>query len=322
MSLDPEQKEAADASTLGYHLRMQKIIPHLWFDTQAKEAAHFYVDAFGAGSKITHSSVLKNTPSGDCDILSFDVRGFSFMAISAGPYFTFNPSISFMLNFDPSVMPDAREQLDALWAKLSEGGKALMPLQEYPFSKRYGWIQDKYGLSWQLILTNPEGEPRPFIIPSLMFTGDNTGKAEEAIDFYVSVFKDSKKGTVAPYPAGASPEPAAKIMFAEFMLEQQWFTAMDSGHMHQFGFNEAVSLLVKCETQQEIDEYWGKLSAVPEAEQCGWLKDKFGLVWQISPAVMDEMMKGTPEQVARVTASFLKMKKFDLAALQQAFDGK
>lgn len=300
---------------------MQKIIPHLWFDTQAVEAANFYVAAFGGDSKVTHASIVKNTPSGDCDMVSFELMGFSFMAISAGPYFKLNPSISFMLNFDPSVDSKAEEHLNALWAKLSEGGTPLMPLQEYPFSKRYGWIQDKFGLSWQLILTRPEGEPRPFIIPSLMFTGDITGKAEEAMDFYVSVFKDSMRGMTAPYPAGASPEPAAKIMFAEFMLERQWFTAMDSGHMHAFGFNEAVSLLVTCETQQEIDEYWSKLSAAPEAEQCGWLKDKYGLSWQIAPAAMREMMRGTPEQVGRVTQAFLQMKKFDLAALDRAYRG-
>lgn len=298
---------------------MQKIIPHLWFDTEAKEAAEFYVSAFGKDSKITHSSVLKNTPSGDCDVLSFDLCGYSFMAISAGPYFKINPTISFMLNFDPSLDPDARKNLDALWEKLSDGGTALMPLDAYPFSDHYGWIQDKYGVSWQLILTKPEGDPRPFIIPSMMFTGDMTGKADEAIDFYVSIFKNSKRGMTAPYPEGASPEPAAKIMFAEFMLENQWFTAMDSGHMHKFGFNEAISLLVKCQTQEEIDEYWNALSAVPEAEQCGWLKDKYGVSWQISPTLIDEVMQsGDQEKIARVTQAFLSMKKFDLAALQKA----
>lgn len=301
---------------------MQKIIPHLWFDTQAKEAAEFYVNAFGEGSKITHSSVLHNTPSGDCDVLSFNLRGYSFMAISAGPYFKFNPSISFMLNFDPSINPDARKDFDQLWEKLSEGGNVLMPLDTYPFSEHYGWIQDKYGVSWQLILTKPEGEPRPFIIPSLMFTGDMTGKADEAIDSFVSVFKDSKRGMTAPYPPGASPEPTAKIMFAEFMLEGQWFTAMDSGHMHKFSFNEAISLLVRCETQEEIDHYW-QLSASPESEQCGWLKDKYGVSWQISPANLDEMLAGgDQEKVDRVTKAFLQMKKFDLAELKKAYEGK
>ncbi len=304
-----------------YYRLMQKIIPHLWFDTQAAEAAEWYVAAFGKGSKITSKTVLTGTPSGDCDVLAYELRGHKFMSISAGPYFKLNPSVSFMLNFDPSVDPKAREDLEALWATLSEGGNALMPLQEYPFSKLYGWIQDKYGVSWQLILTNPEGEPRPFLMPSLMFTGDITGKAEEAIDYYVSVFKNSKRGMTAHYPPGASPEPAAKVMFADFMLEGQWFTAMDSGHMHTFGFSEAVSLLVKCADQAEIDALWAKLSAVPEAEQCGWCKDKFGLSWQINPANMEEMMAGDPAAVKRVTEAFLKMKKFDLAALEKAYRG-
>jgi len=302
---------------------MQKIIPHLWFDTQAVEAAQFYVSAFGNGSKITHQSKITNTPSGDCDIVSFDLCGYSFMGISAGPAFTINPCISFMLNFDPSKDPDARKNLDVLWEKLSDGGTALMPLDTYPFSDHYGWIQDKYGVNWQLILTKPEGEPRPFIIPSLMFTGDMTGKADEAIDFYVSVFKNSKRGLTAPYPEGASPEPAAKIMFAEFMLEGQWFTAMDSGHMHKFGFNEAVSLLVNCKDQEEIDYYWDKLSAVPEAEQCGWLKDAYGLSWQISPAaMMDILGGGNQEKIDRVMQAFMPMKKVNIAALTEAAEGK
>ena len=230
---------------------MQKIVPHLWFNKEAVEAAEFYVAAFGSDSKITHKSVIRDTPSGDCDIVSFDLAGYSFMGISAGPHFKLNPSVSFMLNFDQSDDKDARKNLDALWEKLSEGGEPLMPLDTYPFSERYGWIKDKYGVTWQLILTKPEGEPRPFIIPSMMFTGDMTGKADEAIDFYVSVFKDAKRGLTAPYPPGASPEPAAKLMFAEFMLEGQWFTAMDSGHMHKFSFSEAISLLVRCEDQKE-----------------------------------------------------------------------
>lgn len=302
---------------------MQKIIPHLWFDKEAKEAAEFYVKAFGGDSKITSTQVLKNTPSGDCDVMSFDLRGFSFMSISAGPYFKLNPSISFMVNFDPSADPKADENLDDLWKKLSEGGTPLMPLDKYDFSDRYGWIQDKYGVSWQLILTKAEGEPRPFIIPSLMFTGDNTGKADEAIDFWTSAFRDSKRGMTAQYPEGAAPEKAAKIMFADFMLEGQWFAAMDSGHMHKFGFNEAVSLLVRAEDQADIDYYWEKLSAVPEAEQCGWLKDKYGVSWQINPVALDEMMKsGDQAKVDRVTQAFLQMKKFDLAKLQEAAEGK
>jgi len=301
---------------------MQKIIPHLWFDTQAKEAADFYVSAF-KDSKITASTTITDTPSGDCDIVSFDLSGYSFKAISAGPYFKINPSVSFMLNFDPSKDENAKANLDELWAALSEGGTALMPLGEYPFSKHYGWIQDKYGVSWQLILTNPDGEDRPFIIPSILFVGDACGKAEEASEFYLSVFKDARRGALARYPAGMEPDKEGTIMFTDFQLEGQWFTAMDSAHEHAFSFSEAISFIVNCDTQEEIDYYWEKLSAVPESEQCGWLKDKFGLSWQIVPTAMDTMMTtATPEQLARVTQSFLAMKKFNIAELERAYAGE
>ncbi len=299
---------------------MQKIIPHLWFDTQAKEAAEFYVSAFD-NSKITNITTLHDTPSGDAETVSFELDGYSFMAISAGPYFKINPAISFMLNFDPSKDERAEEKLRALWEKLSEGGKAMMPLQEYPFSKLYGWVEDKFGVSWQLILTNPEGEERPFIIPSLLFVKEMCGKAEAAREFYMSVFKNSKPGTLALYPAGM-PQKEGTVMFSDFQLEGQWFTAMDGEGSHEFAFNEGISLMVKCDSQEEIDYYWSKLSAVPESEQCGWLKDSFGVSWQITPARMDAMMReGTPEQIKRVTRAFLQMKKFDIAKLEEAYNG-
>ncbi len=298
---------------------MQKITPHLWFDKEAKEAAEFYASIFPE-SKVTNITTLHNTPSGDTDVVSFELWGQKFMAISAGPLFKFNPSVSFFVNFDPSREENARKKLDAMWEKLSEGGTALMPLDKYPFSERYGWLQDKYGLSWQLILTDPEGDPRPPIVPSLLFVGDLCGKAEEAINFYLSVFKNSKQGLIARYPKGMEPDKEGTVMFADFMLENQWFAAMDSAHEHNFSFNEAVSFMVSCDTQKEIDDYWEKLSAVPEAEQCGWLKDKYGVSWQIVPIAMDEMMsKGTPEQINRVTQAFLKMKKFNIESLKQAY---
>lgn len=302
---------------------MQKIVPHLWFDTQAKEAAEFYAETFGNGSAVTHTARITGTPSGDCDVVTFRLWGYEFMGISAGPAFKANPSISFMVNFDPSQNANAGQDLERIWKALADGGGILMELGEYPFSKRYGWVVDKYGFSWQLILTNPEGDERPLIIPSLMFTGDLTGKADEAIDFYVSSFKDAKRGATAPYPEGVAPEKSAKIMFAEFMLEKQWFTAMDSGHMHAFGFNEAVSLLARCDTQEEIDAYSDKLSAVPAAEQCGWLKDKYGVSWQVSPTGWEEMMKsGDQPAIDRAMRAFLQMRRVDLAALRKAYDGK
>jgi predicted 3-demethylubiquinone-9 3-methyltransferase (glyoxalase superfamily) len=300
-----------------------KITPHLWFDKEAREAAEFYTAAFGNGSKITNITTLHDTPSGDADSVSFELLGQPFMAISAGPLFKFNPSVSFFVNFDPSRQANARQELDALWEKLSAGGTLLMPLDRYPFSERFGWVADKYGLTWQLILSNPAGEERPSIVPSLLFVGEVCGKAEQAIAFYLSVFKDARQGAIFRYGKGQEPEQEGTVMFSDFMLEGQWFSAMDSALEHNFAFNEAISFIVNCETQDEIDYYWEKLSAVPEAEQCGWLKDQFGLSWQIVPTAMGEMLsKGTREQIDRLTQAFLPMKKFDIARLQQAYAGK
>ena len=300
---------------------MQKIVPHLWFDREARDAAEFYTAIF-PDSRITSNVELHNTPSGDTQIVTFNLSGYTFMAINGGPYFKFNPAISFMVNFDPSRDDQARKNLDVLWLNLAQGGTELMPLQEYPFSKRYGWIQDKYGLSWQLILTDPTGDERPFIVPSLMFVKEQSGKAEEAGDYYLSVFKNSRRGQIARYPADMEPDLEGAVMFSDFMLENQWFAAMDSGQQHDFTFNEAVSFLVRCKNQNEIDYFWDKLSADPQAEQCGWLKDRYGLSWQISPVLMEEMMeKGTQEQLDRVTSTFLQMKKFDLEKLKAAYNG-
>lgn len=302
---------------------MRGITPHLWFDNQAREAVEFYTSLF-PDSRVTGATTLHGVPSptGDSDVFTFHLGGHPFMAINAGPIFKINPSISFFVNFDPARDEQAREHLDLLWEKLSQKGSALMPLDKYPFSPRYGWVQDRYGVSWQLILSDPAGEPRPLIVPSLLFTGKVAGKAEEAVAFYTSLFKGSRVGTVARYPAGREPDREGTLMYSDFNLSGQWFAAMDSAQPHRFSFNEGVSLVVACEDQAEIDHYWEKMSAVPEAEQCGWIKDKYGVSWQIVPAAMAAMMaNGTREQVDRLTRAFLPMKKLDLRALQAAFDG-
>ncbi len=304
-------------------LESTKIVPHLWFDKEAKEAAQFYTALF-ENSKVTNTSVIKNTPSGDCDIVSFELGGQPFMAISAGPYFKPTPAISFMVNFDPSKDKEAAQHLDNAWTKLSDGGKILMDIGEYPFSKRYGWIQDRYGFSWQLILTNPEGEERPFIIPTLLFVSDAGKIAEEATDYYLTIFKHARRGALSLYQKGMGPNTEGAIMFTDFTLEGQWFAAMDGiSRIHAFTFNEAVSFMVNCEEQAEIDYYWKALSAVPESEQCGWLKDKYGVSWQIVPRAMNEMMTSDDRDATdRVTRAFLAMKKFDIATLQAAYEGK
>lgn len=304
---------------------MQKIIPHLWFDKEAVEATAFYTTVFPE-SKITHTTLLKGTPSGDCDLVAFELWGQEFMAISAGPLFRFNPSTSFIVNYDAQAFGHsddaAREALDKAWEMLSEGGKALMPLGEYPFSKRYGWIQDKYGVSWQLMLSQPGDRPSPHIVPSLLFTEEKAGKAEEAMRFYLSVFRNAQEGHVHRYPAGMAPDKEGTVMYADFKLEDTWMAVMDSAREHGFTFNEAISFMVTCGDQQEIDHYWQRLSAVQEAEQCGWLKDKYGLSWQITSAEMETMMRdGTQDQIDKLTQAFLPMKKLDIATLKAALRG-
>src|SRR5580765_6351762 len=301
---------------------VKPITPHLWYDHQAREAAEFYCSVF-PDSRIEAKVLLRNTPSGDCDLLYFKLCGQPFMAISAGPIFKFNPSVSFIVNFDPSRDAQAREHLDQLWAALIEGGQALMPLDAYPFSPRYGWVQDRYGLSWQLILSNPGGEPRPMIMPALMFTGEVCGKAEEAGAFYRSVYDGSRAGLRVAYPAGSAPDREGTMMYSDFRLGDTWIAAMDSAHPHGFGFNEAVSFVVSCRDQAEIDRYWAKLSSVPESEVCGWCKDRFGLSWQVAPIAMDELMAaGDQATIDRVVQALLPMHKLDLATLEAAAAAK
>jgi predicted 3-demethylubiquinone-9 3-methyltransferase (glyoxalase superfamily) len=292
----------------------QKIVPHIWFDKEAVPAAEFYVSIFPT-SQITSKTILRDTPSGDCDVVSFTLAGYAFQAISAGPLFDLNPAISFAVNCATAG------EVDDLWKKLAEGGQALMPLDAYPFNPRFGWVQDRFGVSWQLAVSAAETPGKPSITPSLLFVGPNCGKAEEALHFYTSVFQDSAVGHTLLYGPGQAPEREGTVMYAGFFLEGQRFAIGESALPHDFAFNEAISFIVNCEDQAEIDTYWERLSAVPEAEQCGWLKDRYGLSWQIVPVSMEEMMRsGTPDQVARVTQAFLPMKKFDLATLQRAYD--
>ena len=302
---------------------MRRITPHLWFDKQAKEAAELYASLI-PNSKITSVRTLHNTPSGDCDIVSFELAGQPFMAISAGPLFQFNPSISFHLKCKTA------DEVDAIFNRFSVGGKVLMPLGSYPFSARYGWLEDKYGLSWQVILPGEQGAQHG-ITPMLMFVGGVCGKTEEAINFYADVFKRSPAGAngtntanvLARYGKGPGPDKEGTVQYASFTLLGQEFAAMDSAREHKFAFNEAISLIVPCDTQKEIDYFWRELSADPKAEQCGWLKDRYGVSWQITPTILNQLLGGNDkERTARVTKAFLKMKKFDIEALKRAYEGE
>lgn len=293
---------------------MERIVPHLWFNDNAKEAVNFYRTLFD-DSKMMLEQKLDGTPSGEnTAYYEFTLAGQLFGALNGGPHFTFNPAISISVNCETI------EETEVLWQKLIEGGRALMPLQEYTFSKLYGWVEDKYGLSWQVIYT--EGfEYEQKITMQLMFSGHMTGKANEAIKYYTDLFKDGVIGDFHEYEEGQAVQEDAKISHANFSILDTEILASDNGTQTDYTFNEAISLMVLCVTQAEIDYYWEKLSADPEAEQCGWLKDKFGVSWQIVPANMNELMsRGTQAQIDAVTQEFLKMKKLDKNHLERAWE--
>lgn len=297
---------------------MQKIVPNLWFDGRVEDAVAFYTSVFAQSKtgRVDHyteagKEIHGHTP-GDIVSAIFTVEDMDFLIINGGPNFVPNPSISF------SVHTTDKDEIIHLWESLSDGGATLMALDAYPFSELYGWLNDKYGISWQLVLV-PTAETQK-IIPSLLFTGHSAGKAEEAMNFYTSLFPYSELTSLDRYPAGVEPEVEDTIRHGEFTLFGEQFIAMDSARDHNFSFNEAVSLMLTVDTQEEIDRYWEQLSAVPEAEICGWLKDVYGVSWQIVPSLMNDMQEnGTPEQIERVTSAFMQMGKLDIATLQAAY---
>lgn len=292
----------------------QKITPFLWFDTQAEEAAGFYTSVFRNSkikyvSKYTESAAkASGMQKGSVMTVVFRIEGQEFIAINGGPIFKISPVISFFVNCK-SV-----SEIDELWEKLSPGGKALMELDKYPFSEKYGWIQDKYGVSWQLII---QDRPQK-ITPCLMFTGINLKRAEEAINFYTSLFKDSSLVQLERYAPGQGPEGA--VVHSKFLLNGQEFSAMDSHMPNEFQFNEAISFMVNCKDQAEVDHFWDRLSegGDEKAQVCGWLKDKFGVSWQVVPDEWVRMQgKASPAKAERLMAAILTMKKIDLNVLRR-----
>jgi len=285
----------------------QRIVPYLWFDTEAVSAAEFYTQVF-RNSNIAYRSTIHNTPNGDCDIVGFNIGGFYFMAINAGPMFHINSSISFEVNC--RTVREAEE----LWRQLSTGGHVIRELGEYPFSKRYGWIEDKYGVSWQII--QADWAVAQYIRPTLMFTGDVCGKAEEAAHFYTSIFPDSELRVWRRYEYGEEPNEEGTIKSGQLVLEGLQFNLFDSAEPYGFSFNEGISLIINCKNQREIDGFWEHLSARPEAEQSGWVRDKYGLSWQIVPENIESLISDT-----NVVQTILNMKKIVIADIRARITG-
>jgi predicted 3-demethylubiquinone-9 3-methyltransferase (glyoxalase superfamily) len=293
-------------------IAIQNITPFLWFDTQAMDAANFYASVFkNARVKTSNSYSAEGAAGagmqpGSIMAVVFEIEGQEFTALNGGPVYKISPSISFM------VYCRTKDKINELWFKLSEGGRVLMELNKYPFSERYGWIEDKFGVSWQLILS----EESPIIVPSLLFTGNKKGKAEEAINYYMSLFRMSSVETVMRYEAG-EPGPEGMVKYAAFTINGQKFVAMDSGNDVPYRFSPAISFVINCESQEQIDYYWDHLAEGGDvnAQQCGWLQDRYGLSWQIVPTELGLLMSD-PKKAVLVMGEMLKMKKLDLNRLR------
>lgn len=296
---------------------MNKIAPCIWCDQDALDAAQLYVSAF-ENSKIEYvTHYLENDPSpsdlpaGTPLTVRFTLCGQAFNALNGGPVFRPNPAISFFVECEDAA------QFDALWSKLSSGGSVLMEVAEYPFSKRFGWLADRFGVSWQLSLTGAKQK----IMPYLLFTEAAHGRAEEAIGFYSGVFQNAKTLDIQRYGKDSG-APEGTVMFASFQLEGQAFMAADSAYPHGFTFGEGISFYVYCRDQAEIDAFWTPLTDGGLEQPCGWLKDRFGVSWQIIPHNIEKLGDSAdPVRAERVNSALMQMKKIDMQALQDAYDG-
>ncbi|WP_028496268.1 MULTISPECIES: VOC family protein [Microbacterium] len=292
---------------------MQKIVPNLWF-ADAAAGGEFYAGVF-PGSRVRTSSFypqeglldFQKDYAGKPLTVDVEIDGYRLVLINAGDTFRPNPSISLTLSFADAEM----DRLDALWAALADGGRVLMPLQEYPYSARYGWVEDRFGVSWQLTVAGDE--QRPPVMPTFLFSGPAQNRAREAIEEYTGLFPDAQVGTMVDYQEKSGPADAGAVMYADFTLAGQWFTAMDSAATESHPFTEGVSLQVECADQAEIDRYWAVLSQVPQAEQCGWCKDRFGVSWQIVPGGMDDLISSPAAY-----AAMMEMHKIDIEGLRAA----
>ncbi len=276
------------------------ITPCLWFDGKAKEAAEFYIKNLPDVKILSQSHIVTD----------IEISGHRFTLLDGGPIYKPNPSISF------SYQIDTVDEIDRIWSAFIKDAVELMPLDKYPWSEKYGWLTDKFGISWQFIVGdfNQFGQK---IIPALMFTQDKYGRAEEAIKFYSTIFKDAKVDGIFRYEADNAPEIPGKLAHSQIELNGQKFQLLESIQSNQFAFNEGVSLVIHCANQAEVDYYWDKLTDGGEESMCGWLKDKFGVSWQVTPDILLEFMND-PSRAEKAMKAFMSMRKLIIKDIVEA----
>lgn len=271
--------------------------PCIWFNGNAKEAMQLYCSVF------KQSKIVADTPM----VVNAELHGQLLMGLNGGPQFAPNASISFM------VMCETADEADTYWNKLAPDGKVLMPMDKYGWSERYGWVEDKFGVSWQIYTGDGNASPQK-IVPTLMFCQAQQGKAEQAVHFYTRLIQPSSIMGILQYPAG---DFKGQVQHSQFTVKEYLLMAMDSGVPQSFTFTEGISLVIQCDTQEEIDHYWNGFTKDGAESMCGWCKDQYGVSWQIIPGALPKLMSD-PARARRVMNEILKMKKLDIARLEQA----
>jgi len=292
-----------------------KIIPCLWFDNDAEEAVNFYIKLF-ENSRINEVIKYGNAgyeyhhkPADSIMTIEFELANQKFLALNGGPIFKFSEAISLF------VYCENEDKFDFLYNELKKDGMVLMEAGKYEWSPKYAWVKDKYGLSWQLDIESINSSQK--IVPSLLFVQKKFTLVREAVEFYCSIFQESKIIMSFPYPS--SPDiPSDTLLFSQFSLNGYLMNAMSSNYNHEFDFNESISFMVMCESQNEIDYYWEKLLENGNAQQCGWLKDKYGISWQVVPAQLNQILaKSAGTKKEKILEEIFKMIKLDWNKLQE-----
>jgi predicted 3-demethylubiquinone-9 3-methyltransferase (glyoxalase superfamily) len=278
----------------------KQITSCLWFDNQAKEAASYYTAHFEGARILSQTDI----------VTGLEVSGHNFTFLNGGPMYKPNPSISFF------YICETDQEITRLWDAFSKEGVILMALDQYDWSEKYGWLNDKYGISWQFALGDVK-EVGQKITPCLMFAGGQYGRAEEAINHYSSIFKNAEVDGILRYNNNEAPDMEGKVKHAQIALSGSKFMFMESAANHNFQFTEGVSLMIHCDTQNEIDYYWNRLSEDGEESMCGWLKDKFGVSWQVLPSILGKLMTD-PVKAPKAAKAFMQMRKMDIEKIVQA----
>lgn len=286
---------------------MNRISTCLWFDGKAEEAMNFYVSLFpeskiGKTARYSDAgSEMSGQKSGSVMMIEAKIADIQMLGLNGGPMFKFTPSMSF------TVHCKSAHEVEELWNKISVGGTVRMALDKYPWAEKYGWTSDKFGVDWQITTS----ERKEKIVPSLLFVDELFGRGEEALKLYTSLFPNAKINMEV------KDEKSKSLMYASFTLGGQGFTLMEGQGKHGHKFNEAFSIVITCKDQSEIDHYYNSLAKGGSEQPCGWVKDKFGVCWQVVPEEMGKIM-GIPGKNQSVMKAMFGMKKLDIAKLKAA----